>query len=112
MTDREQVAHMLGRGTGLTDREHLASMAWALVRDGLLKRRRGGWYEVVGGNIALIPEHAGRQVSKIQQHTRRRGDTILACTLLIKFRHALREKPRRRRRAASDSTPGHGRRVH
>ena len=37
MTDRERVAHMLGRGPGLTDREHLASMADELVRDGLLK---------------------------------------------------------------------------
>ncbi len=47
MTDREQLAYMLGRGTGLTDREHLASMVWTLVRDGLLTRRRGGWYEVL-----------------------------------------------------------------
>ena len=93
MTDREQVAHMLGRGTGLTDREHLASMAWALVRDGLLKRRRGGWYEVVGGDIGRIREYAGRHVNEFQQHTRRRGDTILACTLLNKFRRALRETP-------------------
>jgi hypothetical protein len=44
---REQVAHMLGRGTGLTDREQLAHMADELVRDALLKRRRGAWYEVV-----------------------------------------------------------------
>ena len=47
MTDREQVAHMMRRGTGLTDSDQLAHMAEALVRDGLLKRRRGGWYEVI-----------------------------------------------------------------
>jgi hypothetical protein len=112
MTDRERVAHMLGRGTGLTDREHLAQMADALVRDGLLTRRRGGWYEVLGGHMGLLPEDAGRQVDQIQHITRRRGDTILASTVLIKFRQALRETPRRRRRAASDPTSGPGRRVH
>jgi hypothetical protein len=29
-------------------------MAWALVRDGLLKRRRGASCEVVGGDIGRI----------------------------------------------------------
>ena len=39
--------------------------AQALVRDGLLKRRRGGWYEVVGGDISRTPEHAGRHVNEV-----------------------------------------------
>jgi hypothetical protein len=112
MTDRERVAHMLGRGTGLTDREHLAQMADALVRDGLLRRRRGGWYDVVGGDFGLLPEEAGRQVDEIQQITHRNGDTILGQTVLIKFRGAVRETARRRRSAASGPAPGHGRRVH
>ena len=65
----------------MTDREHLAAMAQALVRDGLLKRRRGGWYEVLL-DVHRLPEHARCQVTEIQQITRHTGETILARTLL------------------------------
>jgi hypothetical protein len=83
----------------MTDREQLAAMAQALVRDGVLKRRRGGWYEVLI-NVHLLPEPARRQVTEIQQITRHTGDTILARTVLIKFRRGVREggRPSRARR--------------